>query len=219
MDIEVTADRLTGILVGAACADALGAGYEFGAPVPADRPVTMRGQGAFEPGEWTDDTAQLLAIALAAAEGSDLRTIAGEDAVAGHLQDWYLSPARLKGIGIHSSAVFSEVATLPTLGLGERFRAVADAKEARHPGSSGGNGALMRTAAVAMALQEDPAAMVRASLRIASMTHADALSSQACAVWCLAIRAALRGEDPSVLEGLATAVAADVATYLPADAD
>ncbi len=61
--MRVTVDRLTGVLVGAACADALGAGYEFGAPVPAERPVTMRGQGAFEPGEWTDDTAQLLAIA------------------------------------------------------------------------------------------------------------------------------------------------------------
>ena len=113
---EVTADRLTGILIGAACADALGAGYEFGAPVPASTPVTMRRQGSFEPGEWTDDTAQLLAIAMVAAEGVDLRTVAGEDAVAARLQEWYLSPARLKDIGIHSAAVFGEVATLPTPG-------------------------------------------------------------------------------------------------------
>ena len=219
MDGQVTADRLTGILVGAACGDALGAGYEFGGPVPADQPVTMRGQGAFEPGEWTDDTAQLLAIVLAAADGADLRTIAGEDAVAGRLQDWYLSPARLKDIGIHSAAVFSEVATLPTPGLGGRFRAVAEAKEARHPGSSGGNGALMRTAGVAIALHDDPVAMVRAAMRLASMTHADDLSSQACSVWCIAIRAALRFDDPSDLAGLAAAVDADVATYLPMDAD
>ena len=47
MGHEVTADRLTGVLIGAACADALGAGYEFGRPVPPERPVTMRGQGMF----------------------------------------------------------------------------------------------------------------------------------------------------------------------------
>jgi ADP-ribosylglycohydrolase/predicted protein tyrosine phosphatase len=211
----VTADRLTGVMIGAACADALGAGYEFGGPVPADRPVTMRGQGAFEPGEWTDDTAQLLAIATAAAAGADLRTAAGEDAVAARLQEWYLSPARLKDIGIHSAAVFGEVATLPAPGLAERFRAVAEAKESRRPGSSGGNGALMRTAGVAMALHADPAGMVAAAMRLASMTHADDLSSQACAVWCLAIRAALHSDDPSDIAGLAAAVDADVEAYLP----
>ncbi len=216
---EVTADRLTGILIGAACADALGAGYEFGAPVPASTPVTMRRQGSFEPGEWTDDTAQLLAIATVAAEGVDLRTVAGEDAVAARLQEWYLSPARLKDIGIHSAAVFGEVATLPTPGLAERFRAVADAKEARRPGSSGGNGALMRTAGVAMALHADPSAMVTAAMRLASMTHADDQSSQACAVWCLAIRAALLAEDSSDLPVLAATVDADIVAYLPDHAD
>jgi ADP-ribosylglycohydrolase len=216
---EVTADRLTGLLIGAACADALGAGYEFGGPVPGDRPVTMRGQGPFEPGEWTDDTAQLLAIAMAAADGADLRTVAGEDAVAALLQEWYLSPARLKDIGIHSAAVFGEVATLPAPGLGERFRAVAEAKEARRPGSSGGNGALMRTAGVAMALHADPHGMVRAAMRLASMTHADDRSSQACAVWCLAIRAGLLTDDPSDSAALAAAVEADLVEYLPVSVD
>ncbi len=61
--------------------------------------------------------------------------------------------------------------------------------------------------------------MVRAALRLASMTHADALSSQACAVWCLAIRAALRVDDPSDTESLAVAVDRDVEMYLPEDAD
>ncbi len=219
MGHTVTADRLTGILIGAACADALGAGYEFGAPVPSSEPVTMRRQGAFEAGEWTDDTAQLLAIATAAADGVDLGTVAGEDAVAARLQEWYLSPARLKDIGIHSAVVFGEVATLPTPGLGERFRAVAEAKEARRPGSSGGNGALMRTAGVAMALHTDPSAMVRAAMRLASMTHADDRSSQACAVWCLAIRAALLAEDPADTEALAAALDADVVAYLPVEVD
>ena len=69
MKSAVSADRLVEALIGAACADALGAGYEFGGPMPSDEPVTMRGQGAFLPGEWTDNTSQLLAIAMAAANG------------------------------------------------------------------------------------------------------------------------------------------------------
>ena len=216
---EVTADRLTGVLIGAACADALGAGYEFGGPVPADRPVTMRGQGMFAPGEWTDDTAQLLAIAIAAADGDDLGSMAGEDAAAKNMLDWYFSPARLKDIGIHTGAVFGTVATVSSEDLADRFREVAKAKEERSPGSSGGNGALMRTAPVAMAMWQQPERMVGAALRLASMTHADELSSQACAVWCIAIRAALLLDDPTDTVALAAAVDADVAYLLPSEAD
>ena len=219
MGHEVTADRLTGVLIGAACADALGAGYEFGRPVPPERPVTMRGQGMFTAGEWTDDTAQLLAIAIAAADGPDLGSMAGEDAAAKNMLDWYYSPARLKDIGIHSSAVFGIVATVSSDDLSDRFREVAKAKEKRSPGSSGGNGALMRTAPVVMAMWQQPERMVRAALRLASMTHADDLSSQACAVWCIAIRAALILDDSSDTAALAAAVDADVARLLPDNSD
>jgi len=215
----VTFDRLAGVLVGAACADALGAGYEFGSPLPNSQTPVMRGQGQFEPGEWTDDTAQLIAVALAAAECHNLDSVGGENSVAANLQNWYLSPARLKDIGIHSSAVFGEVAQLPETGLAEHFRTVANDKERRQPGGSGGNGALMRTAAVAMALHNDPHAMVRSAMRIASMTHADDLSSQSSAVWCLAIRAGLYCSDPTDVTGLATQVDTDVFQYLPDNAE
>jgi len=128
---------------------------------------------------------------MAAAAGHDLRTAEGEDAVAANLQDWYLSPARLKDIGIHSAEVFGAVSTLPSAGLAERFRSAAEEKEDRQPGRSGGNGALMRTAPVAMTLMDDPAAIVSAAMRLGSMTHADERSSEACAVWSLMIRTAL----------------------------
>ena len=196
MTRSVGLDKLAGILVGAACGDALGAGYEFRPPLPADSPVRVRGQGAFGSGEWTDDTAQLLAIALAAADGNELDKPSGEDAVAAYFQAWYLSPARLKDIGIHSSAVFGAVSALPADGLAERFRIEAADKEHRHPGTSGGNGALMRTASVALALHHDPERMVATAMRLASMTHADDRSTQSCAVWCLAIRRALMTSTP-----------------------
>jgi ADP-ribosyl-[dinitrogen reductase] hydrolase len=215
---DVTMERLAGVLVGAACADALGAGYEFGPPVPPTESVAMRGQGAFAPGEWTDDTAQSLAIAAVAASGLDLSTAEGEEAVAAGLLDWYYSPARLKDIGIHTSAVLGRAATVTGPGLADRLRDVARSKEAGQPGSSGGNGALMRSAPVAMALWRDPAQLVSTAMALGSLTHADARSSQACAVWCLAIRAALRIEEPTDLRGLAAAVDDDVARFLPEDA-
>ena len=51
-------DRAAGVLLGMACGDALGAGYEFGTPLGPDVAVTMDGGGqlGWEPGEWTDDT-------------------------------------------------------------------------------------------------------------------------------------------------------------------
>ena len=190
-------DRMAGVLVAAASGDALGAGYEFGPPVPSAHPVAMRGSGVFEPGEWTDDTAQLLAIALAAGDGHDLCSVEGEDAVAARFQDWYLSPARLKDIGVHSSQVFAAVETLPVPGLAQRFRDTAEAKEARQPGSSGGNGALMRTAGVAVAMHDrTDRELMDAAMRIGSMTHADQRSTEACAIWSMAIRLAALHQGP-----------------------
>lgn len=210
-------DRLQGVMLASACGDALGAGYEFGRPLDPDEPVRMRGQGRFAPGEWTDDSAQMIAIAMAASEKVDLESETGQDLVCTNLLDWYYSPARLKDIGTHSSAVFGRVATVAGPGLARRFRETASQKEARQPRSSGGNGALMRTAPVALALWQDPAAMARAAAAIGALTHADTRSSESCAVWCLAIRAALRAADPSDIPGLAAAIDEDLATYLPAD--
>ncbi len=67
----VQLDRACGVLLATAAGDALGAGYEFGPPLPAGAPVTMTGGGHFcwAPGEWTDDTSMALAIAETAATG------------------------------------------------------------------------------------------------------------------------------------------------------
>ncbi|MBK9739928.1 MAG: ADP-ribosylglycohydrolase family protein [Actinobacteria bacterium] len=211
-------DRLTGVLVAASCGDALGAGYEFGEPLAESEPVLMRGQGPFLPGEWTDDTAQMIAVAMSAADGWDLTSEEGQDQVAAHLLDWYYSPARLKDIGIHSSAVFARAATVEGPGQARRFREVAQAKERREPHTSGGNGALMRTAPVAMAMWTEPARMVKAALEIGALTHADDRSSESCAVWCLAIRAALLTSDPTDVTGLAASIDADLGAYLSAEA-
>ncbi|SFJ64042.1 ADP-ribosylglycohydrolase family protein [Cellulomonas sp. KH9] len=84
-------DRATGTLLASAAGDALGAGYEFGPPLPDDQPVRMAGRrgvagprrrgmgrmgaggrgGTFgwAPGEWTDDTSMAVPIAQVLADG------------------------------------------------------------------------------------------------------------------------------------------------------
>jgi ADP-ribosylglycohydrolase len=178
----------------------------------------MRGQGAFAPGEWTDDSAQMVALGMATAQGLDLRTEEGQDTVAANLLDWYYSPARLKDIGIHTAAVMRQVATITGPGLAERFRETAATKEANSPRSSGGNGALMRTAPIAMAYLDDPAGLVQAAMDVAVLTHADDASASACAVWCLAIREALIIERIESLDEFAASVNAAVAAYMPDEA-
>ncbi|MCY7289834.1 MAG: ADP-ribosylglycohydrolase family protein, partial [Cryobacterium sp.] len=68
-------DRAAGVLLGMACGDALGAGYEFGPPLARGAEVTMKGGGGFNwaPGEWTDDTSMAVPIVNAIAAGQDLR--------------------------------------------------------------------------------------------------------------------------------------------------
>ena len=52
-------------MAGMAAGDALGAGYEFNAPLPDSAQVDMIGGGLgnFAPGEWTDDTSMAIVVA------------------------------------------------------------------------------------------------------------------------------------------------------------
>ena len=212
-------DRCAGVLVGSAVGDSLGAGYEFGPSLAPGSPVEMRGQGAFAPGEWTDDTAQMVAVASAIADGHDLTKDDGQEAVAENLLEWYYSPAREKDIGIHTGAVMRQVATVSGPGLADRFRDMAKRKEEQQPNSSGGNGALMRTAPIALAYLDDPRAMVVAAQHTALLTHDDDASANACAVWCLAIREAILTEEFASLETFHDRVRDAITTNLPDQAD
>jgi ADP-ribosylglycohydrolase/predicted protein tyrosine phosphatase len=196
-------DRVAGVLLGAACGDALGAGYEFGPPLPPEVAVTMRGGNGFAPGEWTDDTAMTVAIAHATAAGHDLRTRDGLDAVAEQFLVWYRSGPT--DIGLQTRAV------LRNAGVGGAAMARASAEfYAANPVRGAGNGALMRTAPVALAFlgDDDEAGLVEAAQAVGALTHADPVSQEACALWCLAIRHAVLQGAFDVRGGLA---------YLPDD--
>jgi len=174
-------DRARGVLLGTAAGDALGAGYEFGPPLPDDFAVTMRGGGGFgwAPGEWTDDTSMAIAIAEAARHG-DLRDDAVQDAIVRRWLEWAEHAA---DVGSQTRAVFSAL-DAPTAATA---RAAAQALHER-TGHTAGNGSLMRTAPVALAFLDDEAALIEAATAISGLTHHDPEAGEACALWCLAMR-------------------------------
>ncbi len=197
-------DRAAGVLLATAAGDALGVPYEFGTP-PRDgelAEMTGGGLGNFAPGEWSDDTSMAVAIAEVAATGADLSSDDALDAVADGFLRWAASPP--PDIGIQTSAVLG--ATRRRLAAGETgparmMREEAATYSSRHAHSAG-NGALMRTAPVALAHLDDRDLLARAARAIAELTHADPLAGDSCVLWCEAIRVAVLDGRIDVRSGL-----------------
>lgn len=196
---DAAVDRAAGTLLGAAVGDALGAPYEFGsAPLGPDGPQMIGGGlGNFAPGEWTDDTSMTWCVAAVAATGLDLRAEEALTAVGRNFRDWFDTlPA---DIGIQTRWVLGQAGPAPTA---ERLTDIAsDLHQAS--GRTAGNGALMRTAPVALAHLDDPAALAVAARRVAALTHADPVAQDSCALWSLAIRHAIVHGDFDLRAGLA----------------
>ncbi|TQO19931.1 ADP-ribosylglycohydrolase [Rhodoglobus vestalii] len=188
-------DRAAGVMLGTACGDALGAGYEFGPAFDGD--VEMKGGGGFAwaPGEWTDDTSMAVPILRAAATGRDLRDETVLDEIVTAWVDWAKTAP---DVGIQTRRVLSGIA--PT--------ASAVRESAKHvhdqSGRSGGNGSLMRTAPVALAYLDDPNGLAEAARAISDLTHYEEDAGDACVLWCLAIRHAVLTGELDVRIGLPT---------------
>lgn len=187
-------DRACGVLLASAVGDALGAGYEFESTPYDGWPIMVGGGlGGFAPGEWTDDTAQAMAIAHVAATGMDLRTPAALDAIAAGFAQWYAEDPC--DVGIQTGQVLRLAGPDATA---EAMTAAATQVHHRNHGRSAGNGALMRTAPVALAHLGNPAALVEAAQNISALTHHDPRAGEGAALWCLMIRhAVLHGMFPT----------------------
>ena len=186
-------DRAAGVLLASAAGDALGVPYEFDTPPDADELAEMKGGGLgpFAQGEWSDDTSMAVCIAEVAATGADLTTEEALDAIAEGFLRWAAGPPA--DIGIQTSAVLR--ATQGRLTGGESgparvMREEATAYASRNPRSAG-NGALMRTAPVALAHLDNRDHLARAARAVAALTHADPLAGDSCVLWCEAIRVAV----------------------------
>jgi ADP-ribosylglycohydrolase len=183
-------DRACGVLLATAAGDALGAGYEFGPPLPPDAPVEMKGGGSlgWAPGEWTDDTSMALVIAETAATGADLRTAPAQDAIIARWADWAKDA---RDVGIQTGDILDAVRNGPVHdGIGAEALAASRELHER-TGHTAGNGSLMRTAPVALAYLDDPDGLTEAATAISALTHYDPEAGEACVLWCHAIRHAV----------------------------
>jgi ADP-ribosyl-[dinitrogen reductase] hydrolase len=193
-------DRVEGVLLGAACGDALGVPYELdSAPLALGEQPRMigGGLGPYAPGEWSDDTQMAVVVARVAAE-QGLRTVPALDAVVEGWIGWLDVGA--SDVGSQTRQVLSRVAAE---GSTRRWSSAASVSSALHrrTGRTAGNGSLMRTAPVALAFLDDPAMLTLAAGWLSEATHHDPLAGDACVLWCHAIRrAVLDGAMPDLAE-------------------
>ena len=182
--------RAIGALIGACVGDALGAPFEFGPagayserfPAPLLGTSTeMVGGGAFDwaPGEFTDDSQMMLALAesLLACGGLDL------DDLWARFRAW------------RSAATDCGTTTAGALSHESRHGAAADVH--RSWGRTASNGALMRTWAIAVAfVGHDTADVMKVARAQAELTHFDPLAGWSAAIGTELCRRAILGADP-----------------------
>ncbi|TVP69121.1 MAG: ADP-ribosylglycohydrolase family protein [Nitriliruptor sp.] len=184
-------DRVAGTLLATAVGDALGAGYEFSSSPIGEVDMIGGGLGPFAPGEWTDDTSMAIGIAEVAAGGS-----LDPDAIGERFLAWYRSSPPDMGNATR--------AVLGSVGTAGQLAGAAAAMYARQPRGAAGNGALMRTAPVALAHLGDDDAIAAGARAVAELTHADPLAGDSCVLWSIAIDRAIR---QSRLDGVWDALA------------
>lgn len=185
MSAPTLAERAAGVLLGAACGDALGVPYEGHFDVPPTPVMIGGGLGPYRPGEWSDDTQMTWCVAQVAAAGDLLSRL---DVVAGAFVRWArhgasdigaLTAAVLRGARRRGGQGWAAALTREALALHEAS------------GRTAGNGSLMRTSPVALAYLRSPRRLSVAARAVSDLTHADPLAADACLIWCHLIRAAI----------------------------
>jgi ADP-ribosylglycohydrolase len=183
---EQILDRARGALLGTAVGDALGAGYEFKSPLERDIPVVFKSSPGLAAGQYTDDTAQTIAIALAASRSDLSETL---DEVAKEFFRWYAQDGG--GIGIQTENIFRKVENQDSAEeLKKESQKYVDTHEL-----AAGNGSLMRTAAVALPFLSQPEVVGEVASAVSALTHADLDCREACIIWSKAIRHAILFEN------------------------
>src|SRR5688572_10696965 len=190
--MSTESERARGALLGLAVGDALGTTYEFERleqppyPVLATGPATdVVGAGPFglEAGQVTDDTqlAVCLARSLAERGGLEVADVA----------------ARYVAWSEHAFDIGAQtLAAIERLGEGEPPSSAALEVWREYGRRPAGNGSLMRTAPIAVALRgapHDSRLLIDAAIADSLITHADPRCVLACAAFDAAIAAAIAG--------------------------
>ena len=197
--------RAAGCLIGLACGDALGAHYEFGPVLGSDVLIDMIGGGPFdfEPGEFTDDTAMALGIARGIVPAHHRRDPAGADAIDIRrvLAQWLDWLEVTKDVGVQTGAILGQLRRAGRIDE-KSCRAISKRHHAESGNRSGGNGALMRTAPVALAYLHDTTGLAAMARRVAQLTHWEEAAGDACVLWCFAIVNAIHTGQLNIRVGL-----------------
>lgn len=191
-------ERAAGGLLGTACGDALGVHYEFGPGPGPNQPARMLGAGLIRgaPGEWSDDTAMTAAVATVTAARVDPGSPAGLDSICEQFAAWVRSNPKDIGVGCAAASRGSRERLsrersqrpAPRTAWTESAR---DYYERTGGRGGGGNGALMRTGPIPVALHGDREACAHAAREVARLTHAHPEAAESCILWSEAIRVAL----------------------------
>ncbi len=204
-------DRARGVLLGAACGDALGVPYEFAARLAQDRIPEMvgGGLGPYEPGEYSDDTQMAVCIAQALRDHDEPGSDQALEQTARAFLHWRREGA--SDIGAQTARILddTERALAPAAtrsAPGTRAAATMNQLSTRMFTSGqrcAGNGSLMRTAPLALAHLDDPQGLAETARLYSLLTHGDPLAAQACVLWCEAIRqAVVHGTYDGLHDGL-----------------
>lgn len=183
----ITVDRAAGVMLGAACGDALGVPYEMSTPPVGEAVMKGGGLGPYDPGEWSDDTQMTLCVARVAARGVDLASPDALDRVAEAFESWLAEGAT--DVGAQTRTILTRARQLE----GRPHERLLRASEALHAqtGLTAGNGALMRTSIVGISRTSDREATARAARAVAQLTHTDPLAADSSVLWSEAIRVAV----------------------------
>lgn len=182
-------DRAIGAVLASAVGDALGAQYEFSSSIPDTQPVEYGAAPCgHAPGEWTDDTTMAVPIVAVLARGGSLQDPDDLARIADEWHQWGTNSP--KDIGSQTRSVLHRLRRPIT------ETAAREAAQAVHAaaGRSGGNGSLMRTGPVALGYLADGRELdlLDAVERVCRLTHWEQDNVDACALWSLAIRHAIR---------------------------
>lgn len=178
---DIQLDRAAGLLLGQACGDALGVPYELGSlPLPMLGQAQMLGGGLgnYSPGEFSDDTQMAVAI-LRGVRDTDGWTPESVDAIAERFLEWRRLGA--SDIGNQTRVVLTGAAARGASAMTEVARALHDSGA-----QTAGNGALMRTAVVALTALGDPEEVARRARIVCDLTHFDQLAEDSCVIWSIA---------------------------------
>lgn len=197
--------RAAGSLLGLACGDALGAPYEFGPSLAHTVTVEMKGGGPFNfaPAEFTDDTAMAIGIAKAIAPGKNRVEPDGSDAIdlTSVLENWLAWLEVTKDVGMQTGTILRGLVRDGVI-TEEACRTLAEEHHEASGAQSAGNGALMRTAPVALAYIHDTTGLADMARRVAQLTHWEDTAGDACVLWCFAIVHAVRTGELDIRIGL-----------------